>query len=137
MDRPVTGADGADGADGAERPGRSGERAAESLTLRSGAPGLALAVIAPLAAVALVGFRVATEGLAAGPEDPVPPVVLAGVTIVAGLVLGWRAASQRADLDPNGIRCRNLVVGFEVDWDLVDSVVVHRRGPVQLVELHV
>ncbi|MBU6216540.1 MAG: hypothetical protein KGR17_08030, partial [Acidobacteria bacterium] len=57
-------------------------------------------------------------------------------TVAAGLVLGWRAATQRADLDPSGIRCRNLVVGFEVDWDLVDSVVVHRRGPVQLVELH-
>lgn len=93
-------------------------------------------MIAPLAAVALVGFRVATEGLAAGPEDPVPPVVLAVATVVAGLVLGWRGATQRADLDPSGIRCRNLVVGFEVDWDLVDSVVVHRRGPVQLVELH-
>ena len=91
---------------------------------------------APLAAVALVGFRMATEGLAAGTEDPVSPVVLAVATVVAGLVLGWRAATQRAEFDDDGIRCRNLVVGFSVDWDLVESVVVHRRGPVQLVELH-
>ncbi len=138
MERPVTGADQPDRPDDPDRPDReqsSGAVGASSV-LRAGGPGIALAVLAPIAAVSLVAFRVATEGLAAGAEDPVPPVVLAVATIVGGLVLAWRAATQRAELGPDGIRCRNLVVGFDVDWNLVQSVAVIRRGPVQLVELH-
>ncbi len=132
MERPVTGADQPDRPDREQPSGAVGAHG----VLRVGGPGIALAVLAPIAGVALVAFRVATEGLTAGAEDPVPPVALAVATIVGGLVLAWRAATQRAGLGADGIRCRNLVVGFEVDWDLVESVVVHRRGPVQLVELH-
>ena len=132
VERPVTGADQPDRHDREQPSGAVGAHG----VLRVGGPGIALAVLAPIAAVALVAFRVATEGLAAGAEDPVPPVALAVATIIGGLVLARRAATQRAELGPEGIRCRNLVVGFDVNWDLVESVVVHRRGPVQLVELH-
>jgi len=108
---------------------------AGAVVLRAGAPGRLLAVISPLAAIALVSFRFATEGLADGDGDPVPPAVLAVVTVGVGVVLGWRAATQRATFDPVGVRCRNLVVGFSVDWDLIEEVVVHRRGGLQVLDL--
>ncbi len=105
--------------------------------LAPGPPAWAAAVAAPVGALALVSFRLWTSGLASGPEDPVPPAVLAVVTMVLALVLSWRALTQRAVLDDRGLACRNLMVGFEVDWDRVEELVVVRRPGVVIVELRV
>lgn len=105
--------------------------------LAPGPPAWAAAVAAPVAAVALVAFRLWTSGLRSGPDDPVPPVALAVFTVALALVLSWRALTQRAVLDDERLVCRNLAVSFEVGWDRVEELLVVRRPGVVVVELRV
>jgi len=105
------------------------------VALRAGSPGRILALGAPLGAVALVLLGAQRDSLVASSTDVVAPSVVAVVTVIAGLVLGWRAWTQRAELDESGVRCRNLLVTFDVDWGLVESLRVERRGPLVLLEL--
>lgn len=105
--------------------------------LAPGPPAWAAAVAAPVVALALVAFRLWTSGLRSGPDDPVPPTLLAVFTVGLALVLSWRALTQRAVLDDAGLACRNLVVSFEVDWDRVEELAVVRRPGVVLVEIRI
>ncbi len=104
------------------------------IRLGPGAPARVLAVLAPVVAVALVAARAARDGLAATPDDPVSPWLLAVLTVGLGCWLGWRALGQRAELAPGDLRCRNLVTAFAVDWDRVESLIVTRRGPIVVID---
>ena len=107
------------------------------MTLRPGPPAWATAVAAPLVAVALVAFRALGPGLARTPDDPVPPWVLAVLTVVVGLGLTWRALTQRAELADDALTCRNLVTTFTVGWDQLDRLEVVRRPGLVVVDIHV
>src|SRR4029077_13401191 len=92
-------------------------------------PAFLAALAAPVVAVALIASRAASSGLSAGPDDPIPPMVVAVVTIVVALILSWRCLTQRASLDIDVLRCRNALVSFEVPWEQVDRLdIVHRLG---------
>ncbi len=107
------------------------------IRLGPGAPARVLAVLAPVVAVALVAARAARDGLAATPDDPVSPWLLAVLTVGLGCWLGWRALGQRAELAPGDLRCRNLVTAFAVDWDRVESLIVTRRGPIVVIDVRI
>lgn len=105
--------------------------------LRAGVPAKVFSVLAPAAAAGLVVARAASDGLSAGPDDPVSPWIVAIVTLGFGFWLGWRAPTQWARLRPDVLRCRNLVTHLTVDWDRVESLVVVRRGPLTMIEVRV
>jgi hypothetical protein len=93
--------------------------------------------VLPLGAIALIWFRTSQSGLASGPDDPVPPILIAAVTLVAALVLAWRALTQRAVLDDDGLHSRNLSVSYHVAWDRIERLdVVHRPG-LQIIEVRI
>lgn len=107
----------------------------EAVVVRAGPPARALAAAAPLIALGLVLWSASRGGLDRTAADVVPPWVLAVVTLVAAGVVSWRAATQRAELTADGVRCRNLLVSFEADWELVERLRVDRRGPLVTVDL--
>lgn len=107
------------------------------IVVRAAAPARVLAVLVPVAAIALVAARAAGTGLSAGPDDPASPWIVAVATIALGCWLGWRSPSQRAELLPSELRCRNLTSSYAVDWDHVSSLAVVRRGPLVLLEIRV
>ena len=107
------------------------------MTLRPGPPAWAMAAAIPTLAVGLVVYRAATSGLAATADDPVPPWVLAVLTVLVGCGLAWRAVTQRADLAEGGLVCRNLVTTFHVGWDRLDRLEVVRRPGLVVVDVHV
>jgi hypothetical protein len=72
-----------------------------------------------------------------GADDPIGPGGVAAVTLVGAALLGWRASTQRADLGTDDLWCRNLTVGFAVEWDRVEALRVVHRAPVVLVEVRV
>ena len=106
-----------------------------SVELPVGLPGRLLAAVVPVVAFGLVAASARRGGLDATDGDVVPPWVLAVATLAGAVVLSWRAATQRAVLDAAGLRCRNLLVSFEADWDLVEVLRVERRGPFVTVDL--
>jgi hypothetical protein len=117
-------------------PAGTGEQRA-AIEIRPGAPARVLSVLAPVVAIGLVTWRAARDGLAAGPDDPVSPWLIAVATVLFGCWLGWRALTQWTELTPSDLRCRNLVTSFAVDWDRVEALVVLRRGPVTAIDLRI
>ncbi|UDY36005.1 hypothetical protein [Dermatobacter hominis] len=107
------------------------------IEIRPGAPARALSVLAPVVAIGLVSWRAVRDGLGSGPDDPVPPWIVAVLTVLFGCWLGWRALTQWTELRPHDLRCRNLVTSFAVDWDRVESLVVLRRGPVTAIDVRI
>lgn len=106
-------------------------------TIRPGPPGLLLAVLFPLGASGLVVFRAITSGLQATPDDPVPPTVIAVATIFGSLLAGWRSFTQRAELEPGHLRCRNLSASYLVAWDRIERLEVVRRPGLVFWRVHV
>ena len=103
------------------------------MTIHGGPPSVALAAVLPLAALALIWRGATTSGLSSTESDLISPWLIAALTLLAGLVLGWRAFTQRAELSADGLRCRNLTTSFVTPWDRVDRIeVVHRLGLVVL-----
>ncbi len=103
------------------------------MTLHGGPPSVALAAVLPLAALALIWRGATTSGLSSTESDVISPWLVAALTLVVGLVLGWRAFTQRAELSADGLRCRNLTTSFALPWDRVERIeVVHRLGLVVL-----
>jgi len=103
------------------------------VTIHGGPPSVLLAAVLPLAAIALIWRGVTTTGLSSTESDLVSPWIIAALTVVAGVVLGWRAITQHAELSADGLRCRNLTTSFSVPWERVDRIeVVHRLGLVVL-----
>ena len=113
------------------------QRGVVPIPVPAGPPARILAVLIPVVAVALIAARAARDGLRASPDDPVSPWIIAVVTVAVGGWLRWRALTQRAELGPDGLSCRNLVTSFEVDWDRVESLIVLRRGPLAMVDLRI
>lgn len=103
-------------------------------TIRRGTPALVAAVAIPLIAVVLVAVGWSRGG---APGEPVGPGTVAVVTLVGAAVLSWRAATQRAQLGPEDLWCRNLTVGFAVEWDRVEALRVVRRAPLVFIEVRV
>jgi hypothetical protein len=100
-----------------------------SIEITPGVPAWLLALAAPAGAIGLIWYRAAGSGLSAGPDDPIPPVIVAIVTVVVALVVSWRSLSQRARLSPTSLVCRNVLVTYDVPWEAVEALdVVHRPG---------
>jgi hypothetical protein len=110
------------------------DRLAGPPTIRRGAPALVAAALIPVVAVMLVALG---WSRGTGPDDPVGPGLVAAVTLLGAGLLSWRAATQRARLDPDDLWCRNLTVGFAVEWDRVEALRVLRRAPLVVVEVRV
>ena len=103
------------------------------VTIHGGPPSVVLAAALPFAAIALIWRGATTSGLSSTESDLVSPWLIAALTLVVGIVLGWRALTQRAELSDDGLRCRNLTTSFDVPWDRVERIdVVHRLGLVVL-----
>lgn len=112
-----------------------GEVPGPSVVIHPGPPAWVLAAVLPLGAIALIWFRTSQSGLRAGPDDPAPPLVIAAITLLAVLVLAWRALTQRAELDEDGLHVRNLSVTFHLEWERVERLdIVHRPG-LQIIEV--
>ncbi|MEI7887134.1 MAG: hypothetical protein WCJ04_07060, partial [Actinomycetes bacterium] len=107
------------------------------VTLSAGPPAWALAAVMPLAALGLIWFRSSDSGLSSTPSDPVSPLVMAVVTLVAVAVLAWRSVTQRAALDEDGLHCRNLTMSFHVEWERIERLELVHRGGLQMVEVRV
>jgi hypothetical protein len=124
-----------------ERPSASpqapGTPPGPAVVLHPGPPAWALAALLPSAAIALIWFRTAQSGLSAGPDDPAPPLLIAAITLIAALVLGWRALTQRAVLDDSGLHSRNLTVTYHLEWERIERLdIVHRPG-LQIIEVRI
>ncbi len=92
-----------------------------------------LAAVLPLAAIVLIWRGATTSGLSSTEADLVSPWLIAALTVVVGLALGWRALTQRAELSAEALQCRNLTTSFTVPWERVDRIeIVHRLGLVVL-----
>lgn len=125
--------------DGATAPGGRGvpSDTGPSVVIHPGPPAWVLAALLPLGAIALIWFRTAQSGLGSGPDDPAPPILIAAVTLLAVVVLAWRALTQRAVLDTHGLHSRNLTVTFHIEWDRIERLeVVHRPG-LQIIEVRI
>jgi hypothetical protein len=107
------------------------------LRLLPGPPARVVAVLAPLAALALVVGRALSSGLSATSDDPVSPWIVAVVTVAVGFALAYRALTQSTELGVDVLRCRNLLTTFDVDWDRVEDLEVVRRGPFVMVEVRI
>ena len=105
------------------------------LVLRGGLPSWVLAGVAPVAALALLGQRLATDGLRQQEGEPASPWLVAVVTLLLAAFVTWRALTQRAEVHRDRVRCQNLLVTFEVDWADVERLEVVRRLGLVVVEL--
>lgn len=101
------------------------------LHVEPGAPARVLAVALPLGSIALVAVGAARGAMERSAGEPVPPWFVAVLTVAGGLALGWRAWTQRATLDDDGIVSRNLTSTVRVPWSTVEALqCVHRPGVV-------
>ena len=107
------------------------------LILRGGLPSWLLAGAAPVVALALLGQRLAADGFRRQQGEPASPWLVAAVTVVLAAFVTWRALTQRAEVHRDRVRCRNLLVTFEVDWADVERLEVVRRLGLAAVEIHV
>jgi len=107
------------------------------LVLRGGLPSWLLAAVAPVVVLALLGQRLAADGLRQQDGEPVSPWFMALLTLGLAAFVTVRALSQRAEVHPGRVRCRNLLVTFEVDWADVERLQVVRRLGLVVVEVHV
>ncbi len=105
--------------------------------MSAGPPAWVLAAVLPVAAVGLIWFRSADSGLSSTPSDPVSPLIMAVVTLVAVSVLAWRCVTQRAALDEDGLHCRNLTMSYHLEWERIERLQLVYRGGLQTVEVRV
>lgn len=99
------------------------------LHVAPGAPAKVLAAALPLGAIALVAVGAARGAMERGADDPLPPWFIAVLTVAGGLALGWRAWTQRATLDDDGVLSRNLTSTVRAPWSTVEALqCVHRPG---------
>jgi len=107
------------------------------VVLRGGSPAWLTAALLPIAALGLVANRLSGNGMEQGIGEPVAPWLIAIFTVVGGLVLAWRAATQRTELAADVLVCRNLLVSFEVPWTHIEQLVVRRRLGLVVVDVRV
>ena len=108
----------------------------EPQRIEAAAPAWILAAAIPLGAVALVLIGAGRGALERTAGDPVPPSWVAVATIVGSLVFGWRAATQTATLDANGLVSRNLTSTVRLDWAVVEELRAVRRPGLVMIEIH-
>ena len=60
---------------------------------------------------------------------------IAAFTLVGSVLLAWRAVSQTASLDDDGLVLRNLSSTARVHWSAIDGLRVQRRLGVQTVDV--
>ena len=109
----------------------------EVLTLHPAAPAWAAAVGAPTAALVLISLAAARGGLERTDADPISPWVVAAVTLAGAAWLAWRAVTQGAVLDHDGLRSRNVTGTLFVAWSDVEELRVVTRGGLSFVEARV
>ncbi len=108
----------------------------ERLELFPGAPARVLGAAIPLAAVLLVSVGAARGAMSTGPDSPLSPWLVAVGTLAGAIVLSWRALTQTAVLDDEGLVSRNLTSTVRLHWSTIDELrCVHRPGVV-VVEIH-
>jgi hypothetical protein len=107
------------------------------LTLQPAAPAWAVAVAAPVAALVLISVAATRGGMERTDADPVSPWVVAAVTLLGALWLGWRAVTQSAVLDRDGLTSRNVAGTLRVGWPDVEELRVVARGGVSVVEVRI
>jgi hypothetical protein len=107
----------------------------EPLRIEPASPAWILAAAIPLGAVALVLIGASRGALDRTTGDPVPPSWVAVLTIVVALFFGWRAATQTATLDANGLVSRNLTSTVRLDWALVEELRAVRRPGLVMIEI--
>ncbi len=107
------------------------------LVLRGGLPSWLVAAAAPVVALALLGQRLATDGMRQQEGEPASPWLVALLTLALAVFVTWRALTQRAEVHRDRVRCQNLLVTFEVDWADVERLEVVRRLGLVVVEIHV
>ncbi len=109
----------------------------EVLTLHPAAPAWAVAVAAPAAALVLISVAAARNGLERTDADPVSPWIVAVITVLGASWLGWRAVTQGAVLDRDGLRSRNVTGTLRAGWPDVEELRVVTRGGLSFVEARV
>jgi hypothetical protein len=114
-----------------------GHRDDDVLTLQPAAPAWAIAVAAPAAALVLISLAAGRGGLERTEADPVSPWVVAVLTLLGAAWLGWRAVTQRAVLDGDGLWSRNVTGTLRVAWSDVEELRVVTRGGISVVEARV
>lgn len=107
------------------------------LTLQPAAPAWAVAVAAPAAALVLISVAASRGGLERTAADPVSPWVVAAVTLLGAAWLGWRAVTQTAVFDRDGLWSRNVTGTLRVGWPDVEELRVVTRGGLSFVEARV
>lgn len=117
--------------DGGDGDGRT------RLVLRGGPPAWATAAAVPVVALALIANRLGGDGMRQQVGEPLPPWVVALGTVVLAAIVTWRAATTRAELDGSTLRCRNLLVAFDVAWADVEELRVQRRAGLVVVDVRV
>ncbi|MFM7068152.1 MAG: hypothetical protein ACKOYM_01710, partial [Actinomycetes bacterium] len=108
-----------------------------ALVLRSGPPAWCVAAATPLLVVFLVGRRLADDGLRRQFGEPISPWWMLVVTVALAVFVVWRAVTQRGECAPDALRCRNLLVTFEVAWIDIERLQVVRRLGLVVVDVHV
>lgn len=106
------------------------------LHLEPGSPARATAVALPVAAVVLVAVGASRGALGADAQSPLPPWVVAVLTVMGAAALGWRALTQHATLDDELLVCRNLTSTLRLHWSTVEELRSVRRANLVVVEIH-
>lgn len=109
----------------------------QQLVIDAGAPARATAVAIVAGALVLVGSALTRGGTAAGPDSPISPLWIAGFTLVLAGVLAWRAWTQVAVLDSEGLCSRNLSSTVRLPWSSVEELAVLRGTGVRSIEVRV
>lgn len=105
------------------------------LRIEPGGPARVLAVLLPIGAVLLVAVGSARGAMARAAEDPIPPWVVAVLTVAGAAVLGWRSWTQWATVGEEGIVSRNLTSTVRLPWSTVESLHCQHRTGVLIVEI--
>lgn len=108
----------------------------DELRIEPAGPARAVAVVLPVVAVALVAIGWLRGGMERGVDDPVPPWVVALVTVSVGLVLAWRALTQTVVMTGEGMVIRNVISTSRVHWSVVEELRPVSRPGLTTVELH-
>ncbi|MFN7148374.1 MAG: hypothetical protein ACK4V6_02725, partial [Microthrixaceae bacterium] len=92
---------------------------------------------APALALVLISVAASRGGLERTEADPVSPWVVAAITLLGAVWLGWRAVTQAAVFDRDGLRSRNVTGTLRVGWADVEELRVATRTGVSVVEARV
>ncbi len=99
-------------------------------------PARAVAALLAVAAVGLVLIGTVRGGMERGADDPIPPWMVAVLTVVAGFVLAWRALTQSVEISSEGLVIRNVISTTRIHWSMVEELRVVSRPGLTTIEVH-